>query len=883
MTYYDYNGVNYDIDTDDPAVARAKIQAHLGERPGLGDQLSKEVSSVKSAGDVGTVLSKGLVGNTLGAPVDIINMGLQGADYVANKLTGAIRPEAVPYLPKLASENPVGGGQWFNKQMADAGIVGQEQRPLLEAGAGLLPIAPSAVKGAYNVAREIPGAVRSGIETAAPYAKMPYTVPRDMAKGAFLNNKTDSALAPIVEESIVSPAAVEQYMAGKLPKEALSLPENRQQLSTIDRALLKLSGNQAPVRGGIAQATGERIASDFSDPTKIATDVISTGLLGVPFNLAKRGVQAGADLALSNKLKLDPAFLKRYNADIGKPGELTPPAASGPVMPAPLAPENQMMLPLSNNIAPPPGQFNLQPPPGQMPKTIAQQVQDVAASKIIGMPKQDPATAAAANNQRAQAMLAEIRARGTNQPAPAATTPVAPVEPAPFVPPANWTANAGYRAPVGTPTAPTEAPVIQQAKDTLAKLKESLPTPTTGQLAAQEAEVAAHNALTPAEKAAKTRNEKTIMTPTQQKTSNEIPYDLKAIKKIFAEEGVTVPEKTMIEQALLKKHESSFSLNERSKIGEMTDDEIRKRIREYSVELTGSQAIEDAFKAKGFAKVPTHWQIKEIMGADLPPGQEALYRLGQMSKEEINSRIDNWINKHPEKAAQTRSENKASKNSATFDELANDTEGAKEFNITHDIKNKTRTDPNPSSKDITSTMDPKELKALPKNVEWEKSVEHWKPDGSAIAFEEHYTKATKNTPAYKYKENIDSDEPNVLYKKEAGGDWQVVEIPTALTSTTDEIVTMGQGREKPVGVNVAKNAMAEAEAAGKTYDITYRSKGDVIRESNRQIKFTPDPTITLTHVTAFGDGSIVAKGIKDGKSITIRSGKNDKDGKYTIE
>ena len=654
MTYYDYNGVNYEIDTDDPAVAKAKIQAHLGERPGLGQQLKNEVASVKDAGDVGTVLSKGIVGNTLGAPVDLINMGLQGADYVANKLTNAIRPEALPYLPKLASENPVGGGQWFNKQMADAGIVGQEQRPLLEAGAGLLPVAPGAVKGAYNVAREIPGAVKAGIETAAPYAKMPYTVPRDIAKGAFINEPNTSLVPINPKEGIVSPAAVEQYMAGKLPKEALSLPENRQQIGTMDRALLKLSGNQAPVRGGIAQATGERIASDFGNPTKIATDVISTGLLGVPFNLAKRGVQGVADLALSNKLKLDPEFLAKYKADTGGAAQVPPPPVT-PVMPPPVG--EQLPLPLSSNIVPPAQQFNLQTTPGEMPKTIQQQVQEVAASKIIGMPKQDPATATAATNERAQAMLAQIRARGTNQPAPAAETPVAPVEPAPFVPPANWTNNPAYRAPAGTPTAPTEAPVIQQDKDTLAKLKENLPKPTPEQLAAQEAEVAAHNALTPAEKAAKTRSENKASTP---------------------------------------------DLNE-----------------------------------------------KPIYGID------------------------------------TSSEYYGAKN------------------------------------------------------------------------------------------------PKEIYRKKLAKEMEANNVsPETIKNLTDEIITMGSGRQKPLGVNVAKKAIAEAEAAGKTYDITYRSKGDVIREFNKRAKFKPDPSVEITHTTMFGNGITVAKGTKNGKPITIQV---DKDGKYTIE
>lgn len=725
MTYYDYNGVNYDIDTDDPAAAKAKIQAHLGERPGIGQQLKNEVASVNTAGDVGTVLSKGIVGNTLGAPVDLVNMGLQGADYVANKLTGAVRPEALPYLPKLASDNPVGGGQWFNKQMADAGIVGQQQRPLLEAGAGLLPIAPSAVKGAYNVAREIPGAVKAIPGAIAESSAGQFG--SGVAKGAFVNRPGTSTVK--VGDTYLDPEGVKLFEQGKIDKATLdaNYSRNTAELPWQTRTALKVAGNEVPATGMLGQGLGEGLAKQVTDPLKLGLNVLTGGIYGG----VTKPAQLAAQAYLNRKMPLSPTFLEKYknNPDIPPPAANAP--VAGPVMP-PVG--EQLPLPLSSNIVPPPGQFNLQPPPGEMPKTIQQQVQDVAASKIIGMPKQDPATTAVANNPQAQAILAQIRARGTNQPAPAATTPVAPVEPAPFVPPANWTNNPGYRAPVGTPTAPTEAPVIQQANDTLAKLKANLPTPTPEQLAAQEAKVAAHNALTPAEKAAK-----------------------------------------------------------------------------------------------------------------------------------------------------TRSENKASDN-ITFNDLANDIEGAKEFNITHDIKNKTRTELNPSGRDITSAMDSEQIKALPKKVEWEKSVEHWTPDGSAIAFEEHYTKATKNTPAYKFRENIESDEPNMLYKKEAGGDWQIVNTPDPVNLTTNKTVTMGQGREKPLGPNVAKKAIAEATAAGKTYDITYKLKGNTVREINKRIKFTPDPSVEITHTTMHttvsGDNSVIAKGTRNGKPITIRV---DKDGKYTIE
>ena len=48
MTYYDYNGVYYDIDTDDPQVARSKIQEHLAQNPPPKSTFEKFVEPLKN-------------------------------------------------------------------------------------------------------------------------------------------------------------------------------------------------------------------------------------------------------------------------------------------------------------------------------------------------------------------------------------------------------------------------------------------------------------------------------------------------------------------------------------------------------------------------------------------------------------------------------------------------------------------------------------------------------------------------------------------------------------------------------------------------------------------------------------------------------------------
>jgi hypothetical protein len=167
----------------------------------------------------------------------------------------------------------------------------------------------------------------------------------------------------------------------------------------------------------------------------------------------------------------------------------------------------------------------------------------------------------------------------------------------------------------------------------------------------------------------------------------------------------------------------------------------------------------------------------------------------------------------------------------TFNDLAKDKKGAKEFGIVHDIKNKTRTQPGNSPDTMPSDM----RGVLPNNVKWEKSVEHWNPDGSDVAFTEYYTaKTTKNSPVYKYVEPETGD--SVLYKQGTGDNWTKVdsiEFPV------------------PKGVLKATEGRAAVQAAldsGKQATIKYKTSAGIITENvNQSIKFKPDPDLALTH------------------------------------
>jgi hypothetical protein len=527
----------------------------------------------------------------------------------------------------------------------------------------LLLFGPGAMGRSAQALETAGTAVSKTAQAVKPVVVAPYTVPRDVFKGAFVNEpkSPSSAMVPLAETYYPSQAGRE-FMAGRmdLPElEATATPTAALRSDPMFRMAEKFANKDVtgqslvPLPGRSAEAFGERLMAGYQrNPTTAIAD-IALPFIGVPpIQPFVRGAQMIADKYLANKTQFQPGFIEQLSAArSAQAGPPRPPGApvTGPVAPQPIPAQNQMMLPLSNQIATPPGQFNLQTTPGEMPKTIQQQVQEAAASRVIGMPKQDPGVAAVARNEQAQAMLAQIRARGTNQSAPAVAAPIAPAE-TPFVPPANWTADAGYKPP--TAGLPSEKTNLEKIRERMAK------EITPEQIAANNAKVAEYNALPKAEKAAQTR----------------------------------------AETAAAK------------------DPDINE---------------------------------KPILGID------------------------------------TSSEYYGAKN------------------------------------------------------------------------------------------------PQEVYKKKLIKEMETNNVsPSTIKNITDEVITMGQGREKPVGVNVAKKAMAEAEAAGKFYDITYRSKGDVIRESNRRTTFKPDPSITLTNTQRFGNGTVVANGTRNGKPVTIRV---DKDGKYTIE
>ncbi len=129
------------------------------------DKFDKTPKSSGLMGATTDVLNRGLVGSVLGAPVDTANMVLSGVDWAANKMakTTGTAPEQ-----HWASENPVGGSEWFGQKMQEAGMVSPTRRPKTEFAVSLLPaIATGGTAAVKAAGKKIGSFIGGGKDLAA--------------------------------------------------------------------------------------------------------------------------------------------------------------------------------------------------------------------------------------------------------------------------------------------------------------------------------------------------------------------------------------------------------------------------------------------------------------------------------------------------------------------------------------------------------------------------------------------------------------------------------------------------------------------------------------------------------------------------------------------
>jgi hypothetical protein len=114
------------------------------------EQAKEEYDSYKKPRAATDIGNRGILAPALGAPVDLINMGLMGADYIGSKATG--KPI------RFSSEKPIGGQEHIKDLMDKYGVTSGEDRPLTEtmlslfSPTGMIKGATGATKGALKAA-----------------------------------------------------------------------------------------------------------------------------------------------------------------------------------------------------------------------------------------------------------------------------------------------------------------------------------------------------------------------------------------------------------------------------------------------------------------------------------------------------------------------------------------------------------------------------------------------------------------------------------------------------------------------------------------------------------------------------------------------------------
>jgi hypothetical protein len=144
--------VNYLPARVNPNLAAQRRRYNLAERQQTSPlmqagnvQFAKELSSMGNRGAVTDLINRGLIANTAGLPVDMLNTVLQTLG--------------------LGSEQPLGGSDSIRRALEYYGLSSETQRPMLETLTSLTP--PRAVMGAARVAGQ--GAEAVG-RAAAPVA-----------------------------------------------------------------------------------------------------------------------------------------------------------------------------------------------------------------------------------------------------------------------------------------------------------------------------------------------------------------------------------------------------------------------------------------------------------------------------------------------------------------------------------------------------------------------------------------------------------------------------------------------------------------------------------------------------------------------------------------
>jgi len=135
-------------------LTKAKLMTEILARMAK-EQGREEMSSLKKPRAATDLINRGMIAPLAGAPVDLINMGLEGVDAVRDLASGKRVGN------RLASEKPFLGSEHLKDLMSKYGMTTEEDRPMMELGLSILS-PTGAVKSAAKAAEAAPKAVRAG-------------------------------------------------------------------------------------------------------------------------------------------------------------------------------------------------------------------------------------------------------------------------------------------------------------------------------------------------------------------------------------------------------------------------------------------------------------------------------------------------------------------------------------------------------------------------------------------------------------------------------------------------------------------------------------------------------------------------------------------------
>jgi hypothetical protein len=246
--------------------SKAKLMAEILARMAK-EQGKEEVGSLTKPRTATDLLNRGVVAPAVGAPVDILNMGLEGIDAVRDLASGK------PVANRFASEKPFLGSEHLKDLMKQYGMTSETERPMMETALSIASPG-AAVRGATKAAQMAPKALRAG--------------------EAGLNTATAAMRRPMTPATVTM-EAVAPDLAKYKPRDWQETATKRMTGPGAPVSMETMGGQRTTKRPG--QGVYENFEGQLETNPLVAVDVPRAGNLSTNKALRADIVQGGQDLA----------------------------------------------------------------------------------------------------------------------------------------------------------------------------------------------------------------------------------------------------------------------------------------------------------------------------------------------------------------------------------------------------------------------------------------------------------------------------------------------------------------------------------------------------------------------------------------------------------